>query len=357
MRRIVIVIMTLFIAIAAVVPFRACADDISGGFNEIFDESGIDLTFEEVETMESGSLIGKIMDSLAERLTAPVKMLGVLLMLILITSFLKTAGEDIAGGADSGIFSLVCVLSSMTAIMPELFEVFGRTYRTILTTGGFISVFVPAFAGLTAAMGGLGSAGTYNLMILGASEMLIQLTNNFFMPVVSTVSVLSAAGAVFSDCSLEKLTALVKKGLVWTMTASVTLFSGFVTLKCTLAGKADGVAAKTVRFAVSGFIPIAGGAVSDAYSTVRSSFDVIRCTAGTAGTIGMVLIMLPPILEIAVYRFVMWAGTAAAELFSAEPITKLLNALDCGLAIAQSVLICYSVMFVLCTGILMNCVS
>ena len=357
MKRIFVVVAAVFLVVLTVMPDKVYADDIGSEFEEIFSENGIDITPGEVQSLEAGDIVEKIKTSLGERISAPLKTLGIILTLVLVMSFLKITGENGSYGRNSDIFSLVCVLSSMIAIMPGIFDVFERTYRTILNTGGFVSVFVPAFAGVTAAMGGLGSAGVYNMMILGASELFIQFTNNLFMPIVSTVSAVSAAGAVFSDCSLEKLAALVKKVLVWAMTAVMTLFSGFVTLKCTLAGKADGVATKTVKLAVSGLIPVAGGAVTDAYSTVRSSFDVIRCTAGAAGTIGIMLIMLPPVLEIAVYRLVMWIGSAAGEMFSAEPITKLLSALDCGLAIAQTVLISYSLIFVLCTGILMNCVS
>lgn len=357
-KRIAIILLTLLTLSIAAVPLTACADgidDISRDFEVILDESGADVDMESAAHLEIGDIVGSVSESLSDRLAAPVKMLGILLTVTIMTAFVKNTGDELSGGANSDIFSIVCVLASVTAVMPRLFEVYERTFRIIVSTGGFISVFVPAFAGLTAAMGGLSSAGAYNLLILGASEIVIRLCNNCFMPIVSAVSALSAAGAVFSDNSLEKFTAMVKKVLVWTMTAAVTLFTGFVSMKCTLAGKADGVASKTVKFAISGFIPIAGGAVSDAYSTVRSSFDVIRCTAGTAGTIAIVLIMLPPVLEIAVYRAVMWVGTAVGELFSAEPVTKLLGALDCGLAIAQSVLICYSLMFVVCTGILMNC--
>ena len=136
----------------------------------------------------------------------------------------------------------------------------------------------------------------------------------------------------------------------------MTLFSGFVTLKCTLAGKADGAAAKTAKFVISGSIPIVGGAVSDAYSSVRGSFDVIVSTAGIAGTLAVVLIMLPPVIEIIIFRAVIWIGTSAAELFSAAPLAKLLKGLDSGLAIAQSVLVSYMVIFVICTAMVMQSV-
>ena len=117
------------------------------------------------------------------------------------------------------------------------------------------------------------------------------------------------------------------------------------------------MASKTARFLISGAVPVVGGAVSDAYATVKSSFDVIHGSVGTVGVIAMIIIMLPPVMEVLVFRIVMWVGTAIAELFSTEPLVKLMKGIDSGLAVAQSVLVCYSVIFVLCTGILMKCLG
>ncbi|MDE5862681.1 MAG: stage III sporulation protein AE, partial [Ruminococcus sp.] len=170
-------------------------------------------------------------------------------------------------------------------------------------------------------------------------------------------TVLAVSGSVFPDMSLNSIINLLKKLITWGMTVTMTLFTGFVSMKCTLGGKADGVASKTARFLISGAVPVVGGAVSDAYATVKSSFDVIHGSVGTVGVIAMIIIMLPPVMEVLVFRIVMWVGTAIAELFSTEPLVRLMKGIDSGLAVAQSVLVCYSVIFVLCTGILMKCLG
>ena len=52
------------------------------------------------------------------------------------------------------------------------------------------------------------------------------------------------------------------------------------------------------------------------------------------------------------YRAVMWIGAAAADIFSAQPAAKLLRSFDSGLAIAQCVLVSYSLMFMISSAIL-----
>ena len=127
-----------------------------------------------------------------------------------------------------------------------------------------------------------------------------------------------------------------------------------MSLKCTLGGAVDGFAVKTVKYMVSGFVPIIGGAISDAYSTVKGSFDVMRCTAGTAGTIGIVMLMLPPILELMAYRGMLWIAKAASGMFSVTALDKLFKNLDAGLSICVSMLVSFSVLFIISTAILMK---
>ena len=97
-----------------------------------------------------------------------------------------------------------------------------------------------------------------------------------------------------------------------------------------------------------------GGAVSDAYSTVRSSFSIIQGTAGAAACFGVILLIMPTVLQIVTVRLVMWVGTAVSGLFDEGTMTKLLRSLDNTLSIVQSLLICYGMMFILCTAVIMN---
>ena len=52
------------------------------------------------------------------------------------------------------------------------------------------------------------------------------------------------------------------------------------------------------------------------------------------------------------YRAVMWAGAAVADVFSLTSVSKLLRSFDSGLSIAQCVLVSYSLMFMISSAIL-----
>lgn len=332
--------------------------EISGQIDEIMYSNDVKLTYGEIADLSLGELWNRVKESVSADAKAPLRLLGILLVAAVFTAVMKSFGDGILNGASSSeLFDMICIVTAAAAVTPQLIDVYGDALGSIERSGAFLLVFVPVFAGITIAIGGIVTGGLYNVLILAASEILVGLSQNYLMPVLSVTAVLAVSGSIFPNASVDGFITLMKKVITWGMTVGMTLFTGFLTLKCTLAGKADGVATKTAKFVMSGFVPIVGGAVSDAYSTVRGGFDVIRGTVGTAGIFAVVLIMMPPILKILIFRVVMWAGTAVSELLSARPLAKLLKGLDSGLSIAQSVLICYSLMFILCTAIMMQTVG
>lgn len=330
--------------------------EISSQFNEILSDYDIQQNTEDISGLSFDGFITAVKDRFLDSSFIPMKLLGTILLVIVVTSALKSIGGGMFDSCEN-IYSSICVLSAVAVIASPLFTVFGQAISAVKTGGSFVAVFIPVFTGISAVCGNITSAGVYDLSVLAASEVIVQIVSNLMMPVLSAAVMLSVSGGVFQKSGFSGVVQLLKKIVIWCLTISMTLFTGFVTLKCTLTAKTDGAATKTARFMISGLVPVVGGAVSDAYATVRSSFDILKGTVGSGGIYAIVLILLPPVLQIIVYRAVMWTGSAAAGLFGESSMKELLESLDSGLSIAQSVLICYGLMFVLCTSILMKMVG
>lgn len=327
--------------------------EVSGQLDALLEENGIGLSFDDAADIT----LEEIADGVISRINSgslPFRRAAVSICMIIVLTVFLSAAADIFSSACASLNSSVSVISSAAVIFPLLYDVYGQAIEAVRTSGNFITAFIPVFAGITAAEGNITSAGVYDLMVIGAVELMIQLSSALLIPVLNMVTILSVTGSIFRKTDISRLTGLLSKLAVWGLTASMTLFTGFFTLKCSLAGKADGAATKTVRFFISGSVPVVGGAVNDAYSAVRSSLDLIGGTAGTLGCIAVAVILLPPLLQIMFFRGGLWIINAFSELLNAEAVGRLLRAVDSGLSIAQALLISYGVMFILSTGIIMK---
>lgn len=352
---IIIILLLLFSApmTAYAVDEQEAKSEYSQQLDDILSDYDIETSSDEITSLTFGEFARELAARVKDSDNSPFKLLGTILLVTVLSALLKNTGSAVFHST-ADIYGLVCVLTAVTVISPLLFAAFSQSVEAVTVSGGFISVFIPVFSGTAAASGQITSAAVYDIAVLAASELIVQLVSGFLMPVLSAAVMLSVTGSVFLRNDMSGIVQLLKKLITWGMTITMTIFIGFVTLKCSLAGKTDGAATKAARFVISGSVPVVGGAVSDAYAAVRSSFDLIRGTVGTIGCIAVLLIILPPVIQLMLFRFVMWIGSAAAELFGADHMKKLLSSFDSALAIAQSVLVCYGVMFVLCTGILIQ---
>lgn len=99
---------------------------------------------------------------------------------------------------------------------------------------------------------------------------------------------------------------------------------------------------------------VVGNAVSDAYTTVRSSLQILRSTTGVIGIVSLCVLFLPPLVQLLLYRAVVAVGAAAAELFGTKSLLRLLRGTQQALAIAFALLVCFGIMFVVATAIAMT---
>lgn len=354
----VLVIMIIMICggvTASAVEYNESTAEVAESIDSVLGEYEIGYSYNDMESISLSDFLLSIGDSIRERLKAPLKLLGTILALVIFSSLTKVTGESLLR-SNSGVnlCSYITIITAVTAITPSIFELYSNSVGTVERSGGFMMIFIPLFAGISIMSGGVFSAGAYNAITLFSAELLIELSREFLMPLLLINSALSVIGSIYSDYSLDSLSALIKKVVTWTMTVAVTLFTGFITLKTKLGASTDSFATKTAKFVISGFVPVVGSAVSDAYTTVKGSFGVMKCTAGTAGIIAVLLLLIPPVIEVFAYRTVMWAGSTLAEMFSVKPIEKLLKGIDGGLAIIMSVLICFGVLFTVSTAVLMS---
>lgn len=104
---------------------------------------------------------------------------------------------------------------------------------------------------------------------------------------------------------------------------------------------------------VSSFIPVVGGAISDAYTTIKGSLGLLRGGVGSFGIIALVLTVLPTILSIFSVQISVGLGQVAADIFGVKQISAFLKNISSVLSIAMSLVLCFSVMLIISTTIVM----
>lgn len=282
----------------------------------------------------------------------PVRIFGVMISVIILAAASGAASDAVSAGSEK-TFRLITVLIAVAVIIPPLEDCFRSAAATIERGGNFMLCYVPVFVGLCAASGNAASSVGYNMIVLLLAETAVKLSSMVIMPVISVCLSMNIIDAINPAFSLSSITGLFKKWTTFFLGFVMTVFSGLLSVQSIVGVSADTVGIKAAKFVVSNLIPVVGGAVADAYNTMRSGLGLLRGAAGAFGIIGLAVLLLPPLLEIGCMYLAMTAGEAIAEMFGVKELGTLFKGAASALSLVTAVIACFGVMFIVATIILM----
>lgn len=286
-------------------------------------------------------------------LTRPLKTLAALIGIILIAAVIECMEDSISNKSLSKIFGIICVMISVGIISDSVSESIASAANALDSGGTFMIGYVPVFAGITASSGSITSAVAYDMLVLFAAEAAIQLSGEIMIPTLSVCMAMGIVEAINPDFRLSGITEGVKKTVSFVLGFIMTVFIGLLSLQSIIGASADTLGAKAAKFMVSNCIPVVGGAIADTYATVKSSLGLLRGGVGFFGIAAIFIMILPPILEIAAMKLIFTAADIVSELFGAAPVKTLIKNTNWILSTVFSILICFSVMLIISTAILM----
>lgn len=318
-------------------------DALPGYAKDFIDGLGVELSdYESFSEIGSGGMLGIIGKILSNGLDAPMKALMVCLSIILLYSTVTSlGGEDI-----TKIAGYVSILAAAAGALYPLVSAVGDTVTAVDGVGKFVIAFVPVYAGILLAGGGVATAAGFSTMLLAAAEILSGLITALIIPFISMYTALCFSSSATS-LKLGGMVGSIKKIATWILGLGLTLFCGVLGLQTTITAAQDNLSFKTARFMAGSFLPVVGGAVGEALGTVSSCVGLLRSTVGAYGVIGILAVLLPVFAQLIVWRIVLLISESAAELFSAQPMLELFRNIGSAVSLLVGVIIWTALLFII----------
>lgn len=292
-------------------------------------------------------IITWLTETFLNSLKAPVKMLGRIMAAALLCTIFQNISEQ--GSSVSEIYNTAGILTVILSVYGCIDTAIAIITSALETLSVFMLSYIPIFASVTASAGHFAAAGSYYGSDLFLCECIAFASKTLLMPLVSVLTAMSVTGAINPDMRLGRVSFTVKKAVQWILGILTTLFTGLLTIQSTVGASADSLRSKAVRLTASSFIPFVGGAVSESYSAIKGSIGVIKTGTGAVGVIIIAIIVIPPIIAVIADRAAISLGKLFCEMLGLDRTAALLDELGTVLAIAMSVLIYFSIMFVIST--------
>ncbi len=265
-----------------------------------------------------------IWDFIKSGASAPLKAFFIILALI----FLASVTENSTLGGGEVHISFIMLLSVAAALLSPIYSVITASVDTLKGCAYFMTAFIPVFAVIIAASGKTLTSVSSSGILLIASNFVTYIANFTVIPLMSGYLSLSVASSVSPLMQKTNLAESFKKISLWVMSFISTLFIGILSIQTIVNSSADNLTMKTAKFIVGSTVPVAGGVLSEALSTVTASLSLLKSSVGIWGVFVCGLTFLPLIVELLLWRISLFSLCFFSEIFSLSKISSLLKSVD-----------------------------
>ena len=262
-------------------------------------------------------VINRLISLFLGELRGAFLLVGSIAALIIISSFLTNLNhsfgkKSVGNAANFAVFLYISVIVSAA---------FGQAAGYVFTTLKDITLFVhgiiPSLAALCLSGGESVRATMAHPVIFFVCSGAGELIKNVITPLVLLRAVCTLLCGVTSNGSLNEFSELFAKFHKTLLGLSMSLFAGILGISSFAAASFDSLAARGVKFAISASVPVVGGSISEAMSSVAGSAMLLKNAIGLGGVVVLFATIAIPLLKL-------WALSLAFRLTAAftAPISE-----------------------------------
>lgn len=344
--------------------------DISGYFSEQYEASGASdlsdyLDKNSREYLESvgcdtadidgimsfslGSVFEMLADMLRANISSPLKGCMTACAAVMLVSVCSGFFPD--DEKTKGIMNLVCGCFVMLSVFVSAAESVKAGASAMKLCSGFEKALIPVLAGILTASGNPTSALSYQGAAFAAAQTVEAFSENFALPLVYVSGALGATGAFLPTLRLSAVSEMIRKTSTTVFGCVATLFTGFLALKNVISGSADSLAAKGIRLAANTFIPVVGGALSEAYSALSGSLSLLKSAVGIYGILAVLAVCLPSVINLALWVLAMRAACMISDLLGNSQCSEILKNISFMFSMLNVMIIFSSAVFIISSGL------
>lgn len=337
---------TLFEESGATNLFESLDENTKDALNDI----GIDeLTTEKIFQVSPKRIVSAILDTVSMNFSKALKLFFNLIVILVFQSVIQSIYNE----ENSKISQIVFTLLLTTAATVPAYEAITLAASQILTSAGFMLSFIPVYSFLLSSCGNITQAVNFNTLLFTASQLIVQISGTFFIPVSGVLMSINIASAINPVLPLDSITGAIKKSITIILTLISTVFIGFLSFKGTIASDVDALTVRSIRTVSGSVIPFIGSSVADAYASVLGSLKLINSCFGFFGIIVIVLLNLPVITELLLYYLSFHFASVTAQMLKNDS-SKLLDSIAGVISIINTIVIFVSILLTVSVGIMLK---
>lgn len=333
-------------------------DDIAEFLPESLFTSDPEVLADGVSKLGSfSSLLSISFRMLNAEITPAIRLFATVCGLLLLSSVCSALRSSFSSENVARAFGFCSTLVIFSLLFTQCYVCFSGVADYFSSLSRLFSAWLPLMSVLLSVGGNIATAAASVSGLSVYLWVLESFVGNSILPFCGICLSFALISAINPNVRLESLSGTVKKHYTTILTFLMMLLVAMLASQTLLAARADTLTMKSARFAAGNLIPVVGGSISELLRSVGAGVGYLRGTVGISGVLLLLLLLLPTLLQLLLFRFVFDLCTSLADLLSCTAEKKLLGEISslcgylvAGVSIVSSVGILSLSLFLRCTA-------
>lgn len=247
-----------------------------------------------------------------------------ILTLAILSSLSKTITAGFKKDGIENIIHFAIYGAILCTLGISLGSVVKSTYEALNEINKILDGIFPIFATLVTALGGAGGASLLQPSTLLLSNLVIKMILNLILPVFCAIIVLTFVGNMSDTVKLDKFSKTLKSSVNWVLGITFSLLTTFTSLQGLVGASFDSITIKSAKFALSTYVPILGGYLSEGFDIVMASCILVKNALGLATFLILIGVILTPIIKILLLSLSLKMVSSIVEPLGENKVSNLL---------------------------------
>ena len=214
------------------------AQEYSGEFFEGIDVNDILQNAIKGE-VDNSTTLKRVLNLLGQEFIESLKGIGSILVIILVHSLLKSISESLENDNISKLIYYVQYILIVTIVLMNFSDIIKMVQETCTNLVGFMNMLVPLLISLMLYTGSITTSGIIEPIILFMINFIGNLIQTIIIPLVLIFASLIILSKLTDKIQIDRLSKILKSGIIWALSITLTIFVGVISLEGTLSSSVD----------------------------------------------------------------------------------------------------------------------
>jgi len=241
---------------------------------------------------------------------------------------------------------IICIAGTVFYNIRECFYVARNFLEDIRV---YMMTMIPVMASLSTISGNAAAAAANSAGLYVVLNVIEAAGSNIILPVLQICFALALARQITASSetvNLSGISSYIRSVLNWTFIFIMTVLTTVLVFQNILAASADTMAARTVKFTFSSFVPVVGGMIGDISRTIIGSIQVVKSITGIFGVLVIIITLLPPLITVILNKFMLNISSAVALILGMDKQADFLKEMNSLLDITIAIMVSAAVVFI-----------